>query len=69
MDRILLALGFAGSVEEKDNAKTFVVPSWRVDVSLEEDLVEEVARHVGYEHIGSELPPSANGRRVSTRRS
>jgi phenylalanyl-tRNA synthetase beta chain len=59
MDRILDALGFAGSPAEKDKAKRFVVPSWRVDVSLEEDLVEEVARHVGYEHIGSELPPSA----------
>jgi phenylalanyl-tRNA synthetase beta chain len=59
MDRILTALGFAGSPGAKDNAKTFVVPSWRVDVSLEEDLVEEIARHVGYEHIGSELPPSS----------
>jgi phenylalanyl-tRNA synthetase beta chain len=37
---------------------TYVVPSWRVDVEREEDLVEEVARHVGYEKIGSELPVS-----------
>jgi phenylalanyl-tRNA synthetase beta chain len=37
---------------------TFVVPSWRIDVSLEEDLVEEIARHVGYDKIASELPPS-----------
>jgi phenylalanyl-tRNA synthetase beta chain len=59
MDRILTALGFAGNPAEKAKAKTFVVPSWRVDVSFEEDLVEEVARHVGYQHIGSELPPSA----------
>jgi phenylalanyl-tRNA synthetase beta chain len=59
MDRILVALGFVSSAAAKDNAKTFVVPSWRVDVSLEEDLVEEIARHVGYEHIGSELPASS----------
>jgi phenylalanyl-tRNA synthetase beta chain len=37
---------------------SFKVPSWRVDVEQEEDLVEEVARHTGYEKIGSELPPS-----------
>jgi phenylalanyl-tRNA synthetase beta chain len=41
-----------------NGALTFVVPSWRVDVSLEEDLIEEIARHVGYDKIGSELPPS-----------
>lgn len=59
MDRILAALGFVSSAVGNGGAKTFVVPSWRVDVSLEEDLVEEIARHVGYEQIGSELPPSA----------
>lgn len=59
MERILLALGFESAPAANGVSKTFVVPSWRVDVSLEEDLVEEVARHVGYEHIGSELPPSA----------
>lgn len=37
---------------------TYVVPSWRVDVEREEDLVEEVARHAGYEKIGTTLPVS-----------
>ncbi|HEX7039939.1 MAG TPA: phenylalanine--tRNA ligase subunit beta [Trueperaceae bacterium] len=31
-------------------------PSWRYDIGLEEDLVEEVARLHGYEHIGSTVP-------------
>lgn len=35
-----------------------VPPTWRVDIEREEDLVEEIARHVGYDKIGSELPPS-----------
>ena len=38
---------------------SYRVPSWRIDVEQEEDLVEEVARHTGYDKIGSELPPSS----------
>ena len=57
VDRILTSLGFEKK-NESDDALTFVVPSWRVDVEQEEDLVEEVARHTGYQLIKSELPPS-----------
>ena len=53
IDRILTGLGF----ELVD--RSFKVPSWRIDVTQEEDLVEEVARHTGYDKIGSELPPSS----------
>lgn len=31
-------------------------PSWRYDIGIEEDLIEEVARVHGYEHIGSTVP-------------
>jgi phenylalanyl-tRNA synthetase beta chain len=34
------------------------VPSWRPDLVVPADLVEEVARLHGYEHIPSELPPA-----------
>ncbi|MGI8783801.1 MAG: phenylalanine--tRNA ligase subunit beta [Acidobacteriota bacterium] len=32
------------------------IPSWRVDVAIEEDLIEEVARHYGFDKIESRLP-------------
>jgi len=57
--RILTGLGFERTAESADRMK-FKAPSWRVDVEQEEDLVEEVARHTGYEKIGSELPPSSH---------
>jgi phenylalanyl-tRNA synthetase beta chain len=53
INRILTGLGF----EVVD--QSYKVPSWRIDVEQEEDLVEEVARHTGYDKIGSELPPSS----------
>jgi phenylalanyl-tRNA synthetase beta chain len=55
--RILRALGFSGEARGTE-AMRFVVPSWRVDVAIEEDLIEEVARHTGYDKIASLLPPS-----------
>jgi phenylalanyl-tRNA synthetase beta chain len=36
----------------------FRAPTWRRDVSIEEDLVEEVARVIGYDKIGEALPPA-----------
>jgi phenylalanyl-tRNA synthetase beta chain len=58
MARILLALGFVQKEGRANEALAFVVPSWRVDVGIEEDLVEEIARHTGYDKMASELPPS-----------
>jgi phenylalanyl-tRNA synthetase beta chain len=59
MMRILTALGFVQREAREKTVTSFVVPSWRIDVGLEEDLVEEVVRHVGYDRIASELPPSS----------
>jgi phenylalanyl-tRNA synthetase beta chain len=53
--RILNALGIA---QKEDDPRTFVSPTWRHDIAIEEDLVEEVARHVGYENIAEVLPPA-----------
>lgn len=57
MRRILGGLGF-NQIADESEAWTYEVPSWRIDVDQEEDLVEEIARHFGYEKIASELPPS-----------
>lgn len=35
----------------------FLVPAWRPDVTLEADLIEEVARTMGLDHIEPALPP------------
>src|SRR5437016_15918 len=68
MARILRSLGF--DLSDEASAKlTFTVPSWRHDVAIEEDLIEEVARHTGFDRIGTELPPSSlSGEYHSTER-
>ncbi|WP_445258888.1 phenylalanine--tRNA ligase subunit beta [Nocardioides aurantiacus] len=49
-------------VEAGADTLTAVVPSWRPDLVDPFDLVEEVARVVGYEHVPSVLPPAPSGR-------
>ena len=44
---------------------TAVVPPWRPDLTDPFDLVEEVARIVGYEHVPSVLPTAPAGRGLS----
>jgi phenylalanyl-tRNA synthetase beta chain len=52
--RILSALGL-----KTPDSRLFTVPSWRHDIAIEEDLVEEVARIYGYDQIAEQLPPSS----------
>ncbi|UCH25092.1 MAG: phenylalanine--tRNA ligase subunit beta [Trueperaceae bacterium] len=51
----LEALGCKVDILSEDTWRV-IVPSWRFDLALEEDLVEEVARLHGYEHIGESVP-------------
>ncbi len=57
--RILGGLGFEEREADADGA-AFQVPSWRADISLEEDLVEEIVRTKGYDAIPETLPHGAS---------
>ncbi len=54
MERILTALGF--KVQAEPDAVIATPPSWRRDVTRPADLVEEVGRIYGYDHLPSVLP-------------
>ena len=54
----LSRLEFVGSTTQ-ENVWQVQVPSFRVDVEIEDDLVEEVARHYGYDQIQSTYPQAA----------
>lgn len=54
MKDILDALGFV--VEEKGDSYIARVPSWRSDITLPEDISEEIARIYGYDKIAATHP-------------
>jgi phenylalanyl-tRNA synthetase beta chain len=54
---ILASLGFVA--EERGGEITVRVPSWRMDVTGEADLAEEVGRHHGIRRIPTALPPAS----------
>ena len=59
IERALTSLGF--TVQSHADGASFTVkpPYWRGDVTIAADLVEEVARVVGYDHVRAETPPVA----------
>ena len=53
---ILADLGFVISSDKKDKSEysvKFSVPFWRNDINIEDDLIEEIARTIGYDNLGS----------------
>lgn len=55
VDRILRALGLT-SLPSQPDSLSFRPPSWRADLEREIDLIEDVARIHGYEHIPEDCP-------------
>ena len=53
--RMLSPLGF--EVTDDRGAWTVTVPSFRVDVTREADLIEEVGRHFGFDRVPASFPP------------
>lgn len=58
VEAILGHLGFGIQSKQEKNL-VVAVPSYRVDVGIEDDLVEEVGRHVGYDRIPSAYPQAS----------
>lgn len=54
--RILRALEFDVEIQADQKTLMALAPSFRVDIAREEDLVEEVARHTGYDLVDTTLP-------------
>jgi phenylalanyl-tRNA synthetase beta chain len=66
IEETLSALGFApvrsdanrGSADSLVATWSCTAPSWRGDVTREIDLIEEIARHYGYDKFPPRLPPA-----------
>lgn len=56
IERILVSLGFV--VERQAEGWRVTPPSFRLDVALDVDLIEEVARHYGYDRLPVRVRPA-----------
>ncbi|GIU83581.1 MAG: phenylalanine--tRNA ligase beta subunit [Acidimicrobiales bacterium] len=65
MAGILRSIGC--DVDEDGEDFVVVPPSFRPDIGIEEDLVEEIARHHGYGNVRRRLPPASGVARLTRR--
>jgi phenylalanyl-tRNA synthetase beta chain len=64
MIALLAPIGFS-AVARADGTLEVQVPSWRPDTELEVDVIEEIARLIGYEKLGRTVPKSTIPGRLS----
>ena len=55
-EQIEKTLENVGVLAKFENPETFLIPFWRNDLNIEEDLIEEVGRLNGYDNIALRLP-------------
>ncbi len=48
------------TVSGSGDTRTVVLPTWRLDSTGEIDVIEEVARHYGYDRIGTRVPTTSD---------
>ena len=58
VDDMLMRLGLI-LVERNNESSVWLAPSWRFDLAIEQDLVEEVARIYGYNNLPTSTPMMA----------
>ena len=58
VDDMLVRLGLS-QIERNEQGSSWVAPSWRFDLEIEQDLVEEVARIYGYNNLPTSTPSMA----------
>ncbi len=59
---VLDRLGFMPDLADGETTLAVTVPSWRSDVSIPEDVIEEIARIVGYDQLPATLPSGTTPR-------
>jgi phenylalanyl-tRNA synthetase beta chain len=65
LGQLLDPIGF--TVSGEGDTRRVVLPSWRLDSTEEIDVIEEVARHYGYDRIGKTVPKSVVHGKLSVR--
>jgi phenylalanyl-tRNA synthetase beta chain len=65
IDRLITPIGYTVTHTDDVDTVSVALPSWRPDSTDEIDVIEEIARHHGYDAIGAAVPKSTMHGRLS----